>query len=80
MELSQYYVAAWIGGGLGVEWIHAYVWLSRPAPSTTLKSLLNHIPVTRTTFHQKTVIILKQSSVLLFVPFPFRSCLNRLPP
>ena len=28
MELSQYYVAAWIGGGLGVEWIHAYVWLS----------------------------------------------------
>ena len=25
---AQYYVAAWMGGGFGGEWIHAYVWLN----------------------------------------------------
>ena len=25
---AQYYVAAWLGGGLGGEWKHVYVWLS----------------------------------------------------
>ena len=25
---AQYYVAAWMGGILGGEWIHVYVWLS----------------------------------------------------
>ena len=24
----QHYVAAWMGGGFGEEWIHVYVWLS----------------------------------------------------
>ena len=24
----QCYVAAWMGGGFGGEWIHVYVWLS----------------------------------------------------
>ena len=26
---AQCYVAAWMGGESGGEWIHAYVWLSR---------------------------------------------------
>ena len=26
---AQYYVAAWMGGESGGEWIHVYVWLSR---------------------------------------------------
>jgi len=25
---AQHYVAAWVGGELGGEWIHVYVWLS----------------------------------------------------
>ena len=25
---AQCYVAAWMGGGFGGEWIHVYVWLS----------------------------------------------------
>ena len=25
---AQCYVAAWMGGGFGEEWIHVYVWLS----------------------------------------------------
>ena len=25
---AQYYVAAWMGGEFGGEWIHVYVWLS----------------------------------------------------
>ena len=25
---AQYYVAAWMGGKFGEEWIHVYVWLS----------------------------------------------------
>ena len=25
---TQCYVAAWMGGGFGEEWIHVYVWLS----------------------------------------------------
>ena len=25
---TQCYVAAWMGGGFGGEWIHVYVWLS----------------------------------------------------
>ena len=28
MELSQSYVAAWMGGEFGGEWMHVYVWLS----------------------------------------------------
>ena len=24
---AQCYVAAWIGGGFGGEWVHVYVWL-----------------------------------------------------
>ena len=34
---AQCYVAAWVGGDSGGEWIHAYVWLSpfavHPKPS-----------------------------------------------
>ena len=29
MELSQSYVAAWMGGEFGGEWMHVYGWLSR---------------------------------------------------
>ena len=28
MELFQGYMATWMGGGLGEEWIHVHVWLS----------------------------------------------------
>ena len=28
---AQYYVAAWMGGEFGGEWIHVNVWLSHPA-------------------------------------------------
>ena len=28
---SQYYVAAWMGGQFGGEWMHVYVWLSHIA-------------------------------------------------
>ena len=28
---AQCYVAAWMGGEFGGEWIHVYVWLSRSA-------------------------------------------------
>ena len=27
-NVAQYYVAAWMGGEFGGEWIHVYVWLS----------------------------------------------------
>ena len=33
---AQYYVAAWVGGGFGGEWIHVYVWLSPFAVSLKL--------------------------------------------
>ena len=32
-NVAECYVAAWMGGELGGEWIHGYVWLS---PFTTL--------------------------------------------
>ena len=28
MNFAQYYVPAWMGVGVGGEWIHAFVWLS----------------------------------------------------
>ena len=36
---AQYYVAAWMGGILGGEWIHVYVWLS---PFTVHLKLSQH--------------------------------------
>ena len=36
---AQCYVAAWMGAGLGVEWIHVYVWLS---PFTVHLNLSQH--------------------------------------
>ena len=33
---AQCYVAAWMGGESGGEWIHIYVWLSRFAVHLTL--------------------------------------------
>ena len=35
----QCYVAAWVGGEFGGEWIHVYVWLS---PFTVHLKLLQH--------------------------------------
>ena len=36
---AQYYVAAWMGGEFGGEWIHVYVWLS---PFTVHLKLSQH--------------------------------------
>ena len=39
MELCSSYVAAWVGGGFGREWIHVSVWLS---PFTVSLRLSQH--------------------------------------
>ena len=39
---AQCYVAAWIGGEFGGEWIHVYVWLS---PSETITLLIDYPPI-----------------------------------
>ena len=36
MKLFQCYMATWMGGGFGEEWIHVYVWLT---PFTVLLKL-----------------------------------------
>ena len=36
---AQCYVAAWMGGGLGGEWIHVYVW---PSPFAVHLKLSQH--------------------------------------
>ena len=37
---AQCHVAAWMGGELGVEWIHVHVWLSQSAAPETITILL----------------------------------------
>ena len=39
---AQHYVAAWMGGEFGIEWIHAYEWLSPVAvcPFENITTLL----------------------------------------
>ena len=39
----QYYVAAWMGGGFKVEWIHVYVWLDPFAVHLRLSHCLSAI-------------------------------------
>ena len=50
MELSQSYVAAWMGGEFGGEWMHVYVW---PSPFSVHPKLSQHcqsaIPQHKTT-------------------------------
>ena len=45
---AQWYMAVWMGGEFGGEWIHAYVWLSPFAvhlkPSQHC-SLINYTPI-----------------------------------
>ena len=40
MNSAQCYVAAWMGGEFGREWIHVYVWLNRSAMHLKLSALL----------------------------------------
>ena len=43
---AQCYVAAWMGGESGGEWIHVYVWLSPFAVHLKLTTLLtNYTPI-----------------------------------
>ena len=45
---AQCYVAAWMGGGFGGEWIHVYVWLSPFAVHLKLSQhclLIGYTPV-----------------------------------
>ena len=43
---AQCYVAAWIGGEFGGEWIHVYVWLSPITVHLKLTTLLiDYIPI-----------------------------------
>ena len=37
---AQRYVAAWMGGKFGGEWVHVYVWLSPFAQPETITTLL----------------------------------------
>ena len=37
---AQCYVAAWMGGEFGEEWIHVYVWPSPCCPPETITTLL----------------------------------------
>ena len=44
----QCYVAAWMGGGLGEEWIHEYIWLSPFAVHLKLSQnilLISYTPI-----------------------------------
>ena len=41
-ESAQCYVAAWMGGELGGEWIHVYVWLSPFAVCLKLSLLISY--------------------------------------
>ena len=44
---AQRYVAAWMGGEFGGEWIHGYVWLSpfTVQPETTTTSFIGFSPI-----------------------------------
>ena len=45
LDSSQCYVAAWMGGEFGGEWIHTYIWLSPfTVPSETITTLLISFP------------------------------------
>ena len=37
----QFYVAAWMAGEFGGEWIHVYVWLSHPAVQRNYHNIVN---------------------------------------
>ena len=39
----QYYVAAWMGGESGAEWIHVYVWLSPFAVHLKYHNIVNQL-------------------------------------
>ena len=41
---AQCYVAAWMGGEFGGEWIHVYVWLCC-APETITTLLIGYTPI-----------------------------------
>ena len=44
---AQCYVAAWMGGEFGGEWIHVYVWLSSftISPETITTLLIGYTPI-----------------------------------
>ena len=43
---AQCFVAAWMGGQTGGEWIHVYVWLSpfNCSPETVITLIINYTP------------------------------------
>ena len=43
MESAQCYVAAWMGGGFGGEWILVYIWLSSLHSSPETITILNQL-------------------------------------
>ena len=43
MNSAQGYVAAWMGGDFGGEWIHVYVWLSPFAAQLKLPQPANQL-------------------------------------
>ena len=45
-DSPQCYVAAWVGGKSGGEWVHVYVWLS-PLAETMTTLLLRLFPNTK---------------------------------
>ena len=43
---AQCYVLAWMGGALGVEWIHVYEWLSPfTSPKTITTLFIGYTPI-----------------------------------
>ena len=52
---AQCFVAAWIGGEFGGEWIHVYVWLS---PSETITLLIDYPPIQNKKFKKKQIEML----------------------
>ena len=76
---AQCYVAAWMGGEAGGEWIHVYVWLKLRCSPETITSLIVNWPypntkekVLKKTFLMRLVvlfmnIIIKKYSVLKYV-------------
>ena len=48
------YLAAWMGGEFGGEWIHVYVWLSLCCSPETLTTLLiGYMPIQNEKFKKK---------------------------
>ena len=63
---AQWYMAVWMGGEFGGEWIHVYVWLSLGEKQFSSVQSLSHVPLFVTPWtaaHQASLSITNSQSL-----------------